>query len=81
MPVFPAPRLVVQAESLSWLAANPASAGSSVITSLPDISELAPFQLEAWRAWFIAAASTVIRWVPEGGVAIFYQSNIRHQQV
>jgi len=53
----------------------------TAVTSLPDISELAPFQLEAWRAWFIAAASTVIRWVPEGGVAIFYQSDIRHQQV
>jgi hypothetical protein len=81
MPVFPAPRSVVQAEALSWLAANPAAAGSSVITSLPDVSELAPFQLEAWRVWFVAAARSVIRWVPEGGVAIFYQSDIRHQHV
>ncbi|MCX6110247.1 MAG: SAM-dependent methyltransferase [Proteobacteria bacterium] len=81
MPLFPAPRVVVHSEALSWLTVNPAAPGSSVITSLPDVSELAPFQLDAWRAWFITAARSVIRWVPEGGVAIFYQSDIRHQQV
>jgi hypothetical protein len=72
-------RRVVQAEALAFLAANPAELGASVITSLPDLSEAPPFDLEAWRAWFVGAIERVIEWVPEGGVAIFYQSDIRHQ--
>ena len=33
-------RTVINAEALAWMAANPAAAGTSVITSLPDVSEL-----------------------------------------
>jgi hypothetical protein len=73
-------RRVVQAESLAWLAANPAEDGASVVTSLPDVSEL-PLDLDAWRAWFIGAVRRVVRWVPHGGIAVFYQSDIRHRGV
>src|SRR5262249_1469376 len=31
-----------------------------------------------WRTWFVLAARRVIRWVPPGGVAIFFQSDVRH---
>ena len=72
-------RTVVCAEALAWLDANPAAPGSSVITSLPDVSELGGVAFDAWRAWFILAARRVIRWVPADGVAIFYQSDIRHR--
>lgn len=74
-------RLVVQAEARAWLAGNPAQPGSSVVTSLPDLSEIPSLDLDGWRAWFIAAASDVLRWVPDEGVAIFYQSDIRHRGV
>ena len=57
--------------------ANAAEADASVVTPLPDVSELA-LDVDAWRTWFIAAARQVIRWVPEAGVAIFYQSDVRH---
>ena len=70
-------RRIIQAEALAWLAANPAEPRASVITSLPDVSELPGLGAEGWRAWFIDAARRVIRWVPEGGVAIFFQSDIR----
>jgi hypothetical protein len=70
-------RRVVQAEALAWLDANPADAAASVVTSLPDVSELPNLDLDAWRAWFIGAVRRVVRWVPEQGVAIFYQSDIR----
>ena len=83
-PVDPPPatprRDVVEAEALAWLDANPAPAASSVITSLPDVSELA-LGFDAWRAWFLAAAQRVIRWVPDDGVAIFFQSDVRHRGV
>ena len=71
-------RDVVEAEALGWLAANEAPAASSVVTSLPDVSEV-PLALEPWRAWFILATQTVIRWVPDQGVAIFFQSDVRHR--
>jgi hypothetical protein len=67
---------IIQADALAWLAQNPAAAHSSVITSLPDVSEL-PLSFEAWREWFITAARAVIRWLPDDGVAIFFQSDIR----
>lgn len=68
---------IVQAEALRWLAENPSEPGTSVVTSLPDVSELAGADLAQWRAWFVNAVATVARWVPREGVAIFYQSDIR----
>jgi len=70
-------RRVVQAEALAWLDANPAEPGTSVVTSLPDVSELSALDLDAWRAWFIGAVQQIVRWVPAPGVSIFYQSDIR----
>jgi len=72
-------RHVHQTEALAFLAANPAEPGSSVVTSLPDLSELPRLDLDGWRAWFVDAVRRVVAWVPEGGVAIFYQSDIRHE--
>ncbi len=74
-------REVIQGEALAWLDEHPAEPGSSVITSLPDISELPELGFEGWRSWFIAAAERVLRWLPDDGVAIFYQSDIRWQNV
>jgi hypothetical protein len=73
-------REVIQGEALAWLDEHPAEPGSSVITSLPDVSELPELGFDGWRAWFVAAAERVMRWVPDDGVAIFYQSDIRFQK-
>ena len=70
-------RRIIQGEALAWLEANPAEPRASVVTSLPDVSELPGLGPEAWRTWFVDAARRVIRWVPNGGVAIFFQSDIR----
>ena len=48
-------RVVVHGEALAWLAAHPADPGTSVITSLPDVSEVG-LAFDAWRVWFIDAA-------------------------
>jgi hypothetical protein len=74
-------RLVVQAEALGWLDANAAEPGSSVITSLPDVSELSELGFEGWRAWFVGATRRILRWIPSEGVAIFFQSDVRHRGV
>lgn len=77
---FPAVRTIVKAEALAWLKEHPAPANTSVVTSLPDVSEMSSLGgFAPWRAWFIEAAVTVIRWVPQDGVAIFYQSDVRHE--
>src|SRR6185437_10404641 len=80
-PPPPPSRRILQAEALAWLDANPAEPGSSVVTSLPDVSELPGLDLEAWRAWFVGAARRILRWIPADGVAIFFQSDIRQHGV
>lgn len=70
-------RQVFQADALRWLQDRSAPDATSVMTSLPDISELPAMAFEEWTHWFVHAASAVIRWVPDPGMAIFYQSDIR----
>jgi hypothetical protein len=52
-----------------------------VVTSLPDVSEVPEMGFDRWRAWFLDAARRIIRWVPDDGVAIFFQSDIRYRGV
>ncbi len=73
-------RSIVQAEALSWLREHPAASATSVITSLPDRSELAGSSFEAWRVWFVDAARAILRWLPDDGVAIFYQTDVRRDE-
>jgi hypothetical protein len=70
-------RRIVQGEASAWMDANRPDADASVVTSLPDVSEVPHLAFDAWRTWFGDAARHVIRWLPEHGVAIFYQSDIR----
>ena len=65
------------ADALEWLANHPAEPGTSVVTSLPDVSELPQRDFEAWRRFFGDAARAVLDWIPGDGVAIFHQSDIR----
>ena len=49
-----------------------------MVTSLPDVSELPALGFAGWRRWFEEAAELTMRSVPDEGVAIFFQSDIRH---
>ena len=69
-------RVVHHADALTWLRAAGPLAGSSVVTSLPDVSEVR-LGLDAWRSWFVEAAALTMASVPQEGVAIFFQSDIR----
>ena len=71
-------RVVVHGDALIWLQAQGALAGASVVTSLPDVSELPALGFAAWRDWFIGAAELTMTGVPDEGVAVFFQSDIRH---
>jgi hypothetical protein len=74
-------RDVHQGDALVWLAAKAPLVGCSVVTSLPDLSELSGLSLAAWKVWFEAAAAAVLAAVPPEGVAIFFQSDIRVDRV
>ncbi|WP_224368598.1 site-specific DNA-methyltransferase [Hyalangium versicolor] len=70
-------RTVECADALEWLSARETLAGSSVITSLPDVSEFPALSLAEWKQWFIRAAARVMAKVPTEGVAIFYQTDVK----
>jgi hypothetical protein len=72
-----ATRTIVRAEALAYLAEHAAGADVSVVTSLPDVSELPELGLSNWQAWFVDAARRVLAGLPEDGVAIFFQSDVR----
>jgi hypothetical protein len=76
-----AARTVHQDDALEWLARHRPLAGASVITSLPDTSELPELSLEDWQAWFVRAAALTMSSVDEAGAAMFFQSDIRHRGV
>jgi hypothetical protein len=71
-------RTVHHADALPWLRAAGTLAGASVVTSLPDVSELPALGLDGWRRWFEDAAVLTMQAVPDEGVALFFQSDIRH---
>ncbi len=79
-PSSPAPRRVVfHADAIAWLAAEGRLVGSSVVTSLPDLSEVPALGLEGWQRWFTDAAALTMDSVGDEGVAIFFQSDVRRE--
>jgi hypothetical protein len=72
-------RTIHCADALEWLATNEPIVGSSTIASLPDISEFPSLSVAEWEAWFIRAATLVLRATPEDGIAVFYQSDIKRE--
>jgi hypothetical protein len=83
MPAAPrlARRVVHHADAIAWLHAQGRIAGASVVTSLPDLSELSGLGVDGWRRWFVGAAQAAMRCIDEDGVAVFFQSDIRHHGV
>ncbi len=51
------------------------------MTSLPDVSEFPLLNLNQWIEWFQSAAQTVLLSTPDQGVAIFYQTDLKHEGV
>jgi hypothetical protein len=72
-------RQVFQADALAWLPSHAPLSGCSVVTSLPDASELPGLTFAAWQDWFVAAAALVLKAIPPEGMAIFFQSDVLHR--
>lgn len=50
----------------------------AVVTSLPDHSELPALGVEGWKKWFVDTVALACRAVADDGVAIFYQTDVKH---
>jgi hypothetical protein len=70
-------RTVHHGDALPWLRAAGTLVGASFVTSLPDVSELPALGLDGWRRWFDEAAVVTMESVPDEGVAIFFQSDVK----
>ncbi len=57
----------------------PLPADHAIITSLPDTSELPLLGFTGWRTWFVETVALACRAVADDGVAIFYQTDIKHE--
>lgn len=70
-------RIVHYGDALQWLTEAGPFPGCSFITSLPDVSELGGMTLDAWKTWFRNAAGAILSRLPDDGVALFYQSDVK----
>lgn len=81
-PPTPAPapprREVLCGDGVAWLARGPLPAGTAVVTSLPDHSEIPRLGVEGWREWFLETTALACRAVADDAVAIFYQTDVKH---
>lgn len=71
-------RVVHCGDGLAFLRQGALPADHAIITSLPDVSELPELGFDGWRRWFIDTAELVCRSVADEAVAIFYQTDIKH---
>merc|ERR1712232_421133 len=77
-------REVVCADAVEWLSRpGVVPSGSLIFTSLPDACEVQDFAptREAWAAWFLEAVKAVLRALPPKGCAVFYQTDVRDQEI
>jgi hypothetical protein len=72
-------RVVHCGDGLAWLRDNPLPADHSIITSLPDSSELSSLSFEQWRAWFSDTSALICRSLSPGAAAIFFQTDVKRE--
>ncbi len=70
-------REVRHGDGVAWLRAAELGREHAVVTSLPDVSELT-LNFEDWRSWFVAVAELVCRRIHPDAVAVFYQTDVKH---
>lgn len=71
-------RTVHHGDGVAYLASAALPADHAVITSLPDHSELPELGVPAWKQWFIETVALACSALDDQGVAIFYQTDVKH---
>lgn len=72
-------RTVHQADGVAWLADAALPADHAIVTSMPDASELPALGFDGWKRWFQTTAELACRQVADDAVAIFFQTDIKHE--
>ena len=72
-------RSVVHGDGVAWLEGARLGGEHTIVTSLPDSSELPRLGFAGWRAWFVETAALVCRTVAEGSPAIFFQTDVKRE--
>jgi hypothetical protein len=73
-----AERTIHHGDGVAWLREQSFGPEHAIVTSLPDVSEV-PLHFEAWRAWFMETATLACSRVADDSIAIFYQTDIKHE--
>jgi len=74
----PPARTVYTGDGVAWLRDTTLPADHAIVTSLPDHSEVPLLGFAGWRTWFIETAELACRQVADDAVAIFYQTDVKH---
>lgn len=69
-------REVVHGDALDYLREHPRAARTSVIASLPDVSELG-ISIPKWREFFAEAATLCLDATADDGLTVFFQTDIK----
>ena len=77
-PAPPPRREVLTGDGVAFLARGRLPAGHAIVTSLPDHSEVPRLGVEGWKAWFVETVALACGAVEDGGVAVFYQTDVKH---
>jgi hypothetical protein len=72
-------RTVYAEDAVEWLSQRPVFTGSSLIASMPDISEFPGWGLEKWQDWFTDTAKLILSRTPDDGVCFFFQTDIKYE--
>ncbi len=71
-------RTVHHGDGIAFLASGRLADDHAIITSLPDHSELPALGIAAWKQWFVDTVALACRALADDGVAIFYQTDVKH---
>lgn len=75
-----ATRTIHTGDGLAWLREHtPLPADHSIITSLPDSSELPALGFEGWRQWFSDTSALICRTLAPTAAAIFFQTDVKRE--
>ena len=77
-PVSPSRRVYHQ-DGVAWLREAELAPNQAIVSSLPDHSELPALGFEGWREWFVEVVALCCAQVAEDAVAIFYQTDVKHE--
>ena len=72
-------RSVFCEDAIQWLETREVQLGSSLVSSMPDISEFPGYSLAEWKNWFLSTASLILSKTSPECVTIFYQSDIKFE--